>query len=240
MNLQFRKMKPIKSYQHVVDEIQTAICEGNIKEGEKLPSEMKLKEMFDTSRGTIREALRVLEQKGLVSIRTGVNGGARIQAANTKPMTDSVAILIRQQKVSLHHLAEFRKMMEGHISEQAAKYADKSDIKTLKTILSDAASHIETKPSGWEEFHKMDAKFHLTLAMMAKNPLLEANLTAVHDNIQIYFHQYLPWSEALLNDNFKDLCDIAAAVEQKDPVAARRIAEEHVAKFNALMEMNLK
>ncbi len=240
MNVQFRKMKPVKSYQHVVDEIQTAICEGNIKEGEKLPSEMKLKEMFDTSRGTIREALRVLEQKGLVSIRTGVNGGARIQGATTKPMTDSVAILIRQQKVSLRHLAEFRKMMEGHISEQAAKNADKADIRKLKAILSDAAAHIETKPSGWKEFHKMDAKFHLTLAKMAKNPLLEANLAAVHDNIQIYFHQYLPWSEALLHDNFKDLCDIADAVEKKDPVAARKIAEDHVAKFNALMEKNLE
>jgi hypothetical protein len=45
-------------------------------------------------------------------------------------MTDSVAILIRQQKVSLHHLAEFRKMMEGHISEQAAKKADKKDVQT--------------------------------------------------------------------------------------------------------------
>ena len=240
MNIQFRKMKPLKSYQHVVDEIQTAICEGTIKEGETLPSEMKLKEMFDTSRGTIREALRVLEQKGLVSIRTGVNGGARIQGANTKPMTDSVAILIRQQKVSLHHLAEFRKMMEGHISEQAAKNADKNDIKKLKAILDTAAAHIETKPSGWKEFHKMDAKFHRTLAEIAKNPLLEANLTAVHDNIQIYFHQYLPWSEALLQDNYKDLCAIAAAIEKKDPVAARRMAEDHVSKFNALMEKNIE
>jgi len=240
MNVQFRKMKPLKSYQHVVDEIQTAICEGNLKEGETLPSEMKLKEMFDTSRGTIREALRVLEQRGLVSIRTGANGGARIQGANTKPMTDSVAILIRQQKVSLHHLAEFRKMMEGHISEQAAKKADKNDVQKLMAILRDAAAHIQTKPSGWKEFHKMDAEFHRTLAMIAENPLLEANLTAVHDNIQIYFHQYLPWSEALLHDNFKDLCGIAAAVEQRDPATARRMAEEHVAKFNALMEKNLE
>ncbi len=240
MAVQFNKMKPVKSYQHVVDEIQTAICEGSIKEGEKLPSEMKLKEMFDTSRGTIREALRVLEQKGLVSIRTGVNGGARIQGANTKPMTDSVTILIRQQKVSLYHLAEFRKIMEGHISEQAAKNAGKTDIKKLKAILTEAAAHIETKPSGWKEFHKLDAKFHQTLAEIAKNPLLEANLTAVHDNIKIYFHQYLPFSGELLHDNFKDLCEIADAVEQKDPVAARRIAEDHVEKFNALMERNLE
>lgn len=240
MNVQFRKMKPLKSYQHVVDEIQTAICEGRIKEGELLPSEMKLKEMFDTSRGTIREALRVLEQKGLVSIRTGVNGGARIQAAGTKPMTDSVAILIRQQKVSLAHLAEFRKIMEGHISEQAAIKAGESDINLLKAIIKQAGDHIQTQPSGWKEFHVMDAEFHRALAMIAKNPLLEANLSAVHDNIQIYFHQYLPWSEDLLKDNFDDLCRIADAVEKKDPALARKIAEIHVEKFNILMEKGIK
>ena len=239
MDIQFRKMKPLKSYQHVVDEIQTAICDGNLKEGDKLPSEMKLKEMFDTSRGTIREALRVLEQKGLICVKTGVKGGARVQAANTKPMSDSVDILIRQQKVSLHHLAEFRKMMEGHISEQAAKIADQDDIKNLKNILSEARAHIKTKPSGWKEFHKMDARFHQRLAQIAKNPLLEANLVTVHDNIQIYFHQYLPWSEALLNDNYKDLCDIVKAIELKDPITARRIAQDHVSKFNDLMEKNL-
>ena len=239
MKIQFKKMKPLKSYQHVVDEIVTAICEGNLKEGDMLPSEMKLKEMFDTSRGTIREALRVLEQKGLVAVKTGVKGGARIQAANTRPMKDSIDILIRQQKVSLHHLAEFRKMMEGHISEQAAKNANKEDIKNLNGILNEAKAHIKTKPTGWEEFHKMDAEFHNSLARIAKNPLLEANLATVHDNIRIYFHQYLPFSEALLLDNYKDLCDIVAAIEQNDPGSARQIAENHVSKFNDLMEKNL-
>lgn len=239
MDIQFKKMKPLKSYQHVVDEIVTAICEGSIKEGDRLPSEMKLKEMFDTSRGTIREALRVLEEKGLITIKTGVKGGARVQAEHTKPMSDSVAILIRQQKVSLGHLAEFRKMMEGHISARAAEKADPQDIKKLKRILREARAHIETKPLGWEKFHRMDARFHRTLARIAKNPLVDANLAIVHDNIQVYFHHYLPWSEALLNENYTDLCDITAAIEQKDPVLARSLAQDHVTKFNDLMEKNL-
>lgn len=239
MTIQFKKMKPLKSYQHVVDEIVTAICDGDLKEGTRLPSEMKLKEMFDTSRGTIREALRVLEQKGLVCVKTGVKGGARIQAASTGPMKDSVGILIRQQKVSLHHLAEFRKMIEGHIAEQAAKVAEKRDIQELKRILDEAEAHIKTIPSGWKKFHKMDAGFHGTLARIANNPLLEANLSAVHDNIQSYFQHYLPFSDALLLENYRDLCDITAAVEKQDSVSARRIAEEHVSKFNDLMEKNL-
>jgi GntR family transcriptional regulator, transcriptional repressor for pyruvate dehydrogenase complex len=239
MNYEFKKMKPLKSYQHVVAEIQTAICDGNIKEGHKLPSEMKLKDMFDTSRGTIREALRVLEQKGLIAIKTGVKGGARVQGANTKTMQDSVGILIRQKKVSLQHLAEFRKMMEGHISEQAALMRTDKDILEINKLLDQAKKHIETKPSEWDKFHKMDANFHQILARIAKNPLVEANLSIIHENIQTYYHQYLPWSEDLLDDNFKDLCDITKAIINKDSKTARSLAENHVSKFNSLMENDL-
>ncbi|MEA3434905.1 MAG: FCD domain-containing protein [Thermodesulfobacteriota bacterium] len=232
-------MKKIKSYQNVVDQIQSAICEGSLKDGDKLPSEMKLTKMFDTSRGTIREALRVLEQKGLISVKTGVKGGPIVKEANTRPMSESIALLIRHQKVSLHHLAQFRKILEGHIAAQTALMAGKNEINQLKAILKEAKMHIKTKPSGWEEFHKMDATFHMILAKTAKNPLIEANLQSIHDNIQIYFKQYLPFSDALLMDNYEDLCKIVEAVENKNSQAARQLAETHVTKFNDLMEEKL-
>jgi GntR family transcriptional regulator, transcriptional repressor for pyruvate dehydrogenase complex len=239
MELQFKKMKKIKSYQNVVDQIQSAICNGSLKDGDKLPSEMKLTKMFDTSRGTIREALRVLEQKGLISIKTGVKGGPIIKEANTRPMSESIALLIRHQKVSLHHLAQFRKILEGHIAAQTALMADKNEINQLKAIIKEAKMHIKTKPSGWEEFHKMDATFHMVLAKIAKNPLIEANLQSIHDNIQIYFNQYLPFSDALLMDNYEDLCKIVEAVENKNSITAQQLAETHVTKFNDLMEERL-
>ena len=239
MELQFKKMKKIKSYQNVVDQIQSAICDGSLKDGDKLPSEMKLTKMFDTSRGTIREALRVLEQKGLISVKTGVKGGPIVKEANTRPMSESIALLIRHQKVSLQHLAQFRKILEGHIAAQTARMAGKNEINRLKAILKEAKMHIKTKPSGWKEFHKMDATFHMVLAKTAKNPLIEANLQSIHDNIQIYFNQYLPFSDALLMDNYEDLCKIVDAVENKNSLAARQFAEIHVTKFNDLMEERL-
>ena len=58
MNVIFKKPKQNRIFQHVVDEIQSAILDGRIKAGDQLPSEMKLKELFETSRGSIREALR--------------------------------------------------------------------------------------------------------------------------------------------------------------------------------------
>lgn len=235
MALKFIKMVTQKSYQHVVEQIQTAIIDGELKQGDCLPSEMKLKDAFDTSRGTIREALRVLEQKGLISIRTGVKGGAVIKAVNTEAMSDSMALLIRHGNVSLPHLAEFRKLLEGHVAQQAARLANLEDIRGLKDILAKIQILINTDPPGWEDFHRLDANFHQELARIGQNPLLQANLTTIHENIHTYFHQYLPFSRELLDEDYQDLCKIMAAVERQDEGEARIIAQHHVARFSELM-----
>jgi len=59
----FRAAKQSRIFQDIVDQIQEAILSGSVKSGTMLPAERELKEMFETSRGTLREALRVLEQK---------------------------------------------------------------------------------------------------------------------------------------------------------------------------------
>ena len=60
----FQKAKPSRIYQDLVKQIHTAILEGKIKTGDKLPSQRDLGEMFQTSRASVREALRVLEKMG--------------------------------------------------------------------------------------------------------------------------------------------------------------------------------
>ena len=72
MDTVFKKLKPNRIFQDVVDQIQEAVITGKLKPGDMLPGELKLKDMFETSRGTLREALRVLEQKGLIETKVGV------------------------------------------------------------------------------------------------------------------------------------------------------------------------
>ncbi|MCP4669772.1 MAG: FadR family transcriptional regulator, partial [Desulfobacula sp.] len=109
----FKKAKQNRVFQDVVDQIQNAILNGELAPGSKLPPERALKDMFDTSRGTLREALRVLEQKGLIEIKLGVAGGAIVKRIDTEPIAESLALLIRSGKVSLKHLSEFRILIEG-------------------------------------------------------------------------------------------------------------------------------
>ncbi len=236
MNLNFTKMVPVKSYQHVVEQIQTAICDGSLQEGERLPSELKLKDMFNTSRGTVREALRVLEQKGLVSVRTGVKGGAVVKEANTDAISDSMALLIRHQKVSLVHLAEFRTFLEGHAAERAAALGNREEIAKLNSIITAIRQHVENDPRDWQEFHRLDSQFHRKLAEMSENPLIMANLVTVHENVHVYFQSYLPFSRELLREDFEDLRRIAEAVEKGDAEAAGEAARQHIAKFSKYME----
>ena len=236
MQLNFSKMVPVKSYQHVLEQIQGAICDGTLQEGDRLPSELKLKDMFNTSRGTVREALRVLEQKGLVSIRTGVKGGATVKEMNTEAMQDSMALLIQHRKVSLEHLAEFRQFLEGYAAQKAASLQNRTEIKKLLLILDRIKSHVQAEPEGWEEFHRLDALFHQQLARMAENPLVAANLETIHQNIHVYFQQYLPFSRKLLHEDLNDLCIIAEAVRDGKPEVAGEAARNHVARFNEHME----
>ena len=76
----FRVASQNRVFQDVVAQVQEAILKGKLKTGDMLPSERELKAMFDTSRATLREALRVLEERGLIEIRTGVHGGVLVKA----------------------------------------------------------------------------------------------------------------------------------------------------------------
>ncbi len=97
----FQKAKQNRVFQDVVDQIQTAILDGKIEVGAKLPPERELCESFQVSRGSLREALRILEQKSLIEMRLGGNGGAYVKDANSELMAENLAMLIRSHSISL-------------------------------------------------------------------------------------------------------------------------------------------
>ena len=117
----FQTAKQTKVFQDVVEQIQEAILDGRLEAGDTLPAERELKQLFNISRGTLREALRVLEQKGLIQIKLGVGGGSVVKAVDTDQISESLGLLIRSQKVSLNHLAEFREDVEGIVAANAAR-----------------------------------------------------------------------------------------------------------------------
>jgi DNA-binding FadR family transcriptional regulator len=236
----FQKAKQNRIFQDVVDQIQEAILQGRLKAGNKLPSERELHEIFQTSRGTLREALRVLEQKGLIIIKTGVSGGAFVNALTTHQVSESLDLLIRYERISLRDLAEFREGVEGIVAGLAVERAKKEDIQYLKNLLAEAKTHLDEGASGWDEFIRLDNQLHMALAHIAGNPIYKWVLRTIYDNIHRYFDRYLPREERLLRENYQDLCEIVKAVEKGQAAQAHLLVQNHVYRFNRLMEERLQ
>ena len=232
----FKQVKQNKAYQDVVEQIQEAIIAGTLKPGRQLPAERELKEQFGISRGTLREALRVLEQKGLIEIRTGVAGGSIIREVNSEKLSEDLGLLIRNRAVSLRDLAQFREGMEGGVAALAAQRAGEKELAELQELLAEAQGHLKEGRKGWDAFVRTDEQIHMALARMSGNPLFITVLTSVYHNIHTYYENYLPWSKALLLENYNDLCEIVTAVSSADTERAREAALGHVRRFNAHME----
>lgn len=234
----FQAAKQNRIFKDVVDQIQEAILDGKVKPGDTLPSERELKAQFQTSRGTLREALRVLEQKGLIEIRLGVGGGAVVKAPPMEPIHESLDLLIRFQKISLAHLAEFRENVEGSVAALAARRATEADIERLETYIREADELVRMGVGHAREFVKVDGQIHQTLAQVTGNPIYILVQQMVHNNIQRYYEQFLPWTQEMLEENFAHLRGIVSMIRDRNATGARALAQEHVRQFNAHMAQN--
>ncbi len=232
----FKPAKQIRIFQDVVDQIQDAIISGQLKPGDVLPSERDLRKTLQVSRGTIREALRVLEQKGLIEIKLGVEGGSVIKEASIDKVTESLALLIRYQKVSLGHLAEFREGVEGEIAALAVLRATDRDIQKLEQIMGKAQEYCDKGAEFVRQFLEADMAFHLTLSQITGNPVYETVERIVQGNIIPYYKAFIDLKGVKLKENCSDFHKIVEAIKQKRPEEARAIAREHVARYADYME----
>jgi DNA-binding FadR family transcriptional regulator len=194
--------------------------------------------MFNASRGSLREALRVLEQKGLITVKTGVSGGIFVKEVTTDLVSESLDLLLRYQGVSLRELAEFRETLEGIVAGLAAQKASVEDVQNLKEILTEAKTYLEKGATNWAEFIQKDSQFHTALANIAENRLYTSVLKTVYDNMHRYHDKFLPPNKRIMKMIYKHLNEITNAVEKSQADKASSLAQQHVNQFHKLAEEN--
>lgn len=232
----FRAARQSRIFQDVVEQIQEAIIDGRLTAGDKLPAERELKEMLQTSRSTLREALRVLEQKGLIEIKLGTGGGAVVRSLTSDQVAESLDLLIRSQKVSLNHLAEFRESIEGNVVALAAERICREDVEQLNQLLDQAGDCVEHGTDELEEFLRVDRELHMLLAKITRNPVYISILKTVHDNIHRYYERFLTMDDREMRENYIDLREIVQTVTQGQTEKARKLAQSHVWRFTRYMK----
>lgn len=231
----FKKARPTRTFQDVVDQVQDAIVTGRIRHGEKLPPERLLKEDFAVSRGTLREALRVLEQKGLIEIRLGVGGGAFVREVETGPARESLGLLLRRRGVTTGDLAEFRKNLESDIAALAAGKATEEDLSWLKACLAGMKKAL-SDPFDWKQVLELDHLVHLALGSISDNEVYKTIQSTIHENIQPYYERYVPRDYDTLAGNYEDLCLLVEAIARRDQEEARRCMRAHLERYDVFIE----
>lgn len=162
----------------VEEELESVIRRGEVTEGEQLPSERKLMEMFDVGRPSIREALTALSHKGLVKLSSGE------RALVTRPSADIIISTLSgiskdflAKPDGIRYFEQLRQFFESSLVRYAAGNATDEQVRNLRTAL-DAN---EQAIGDVERFAKTDIFFHRVIAEIPGNPIFVAVHQAVVD-----------------------------------------------------------
>lgn len=230
----FRKASPRRAYEDVAHQIRDAIVQGRLQPGDRLPSQRDLKEMFQVSRSTVLEALRMLEEADLITVRAGASGGAFVSHATADTVADSLLLLLSLERVSLPELAEFRERLEGGTAYWSALRASEKDLKTLEQHVSNLRRLAAAKMP-WPAFLAEERKFHWAVAEFSGNRPSFATMKAITRAME---EAYSYISPGLYDKVISDISDIYEAIRTRQPELAEERMKRHIAFFNNDMMAN--
>lgn len=166
----FDSVKSNKISQHIIDQIRSAIFEGRLKPGDKLPSEREMIGKFKVSKATLREALRSLEVLGFLEIRKGVSGGGFVTEVDMTKAKDSFTNFLLFKNLKLRDLSEVRLLLEPYIAEKATRAITREDLKRLDKLIQESEYKIRNDIAF--ESRRDEIEFHRIIASIAGNPIL--------------------------------------------------------------------
>ena len=222
----------------IVHRVKEQISNGRLVAGHKLPAEREMARQFKTSRVSVREAYRSLEEVGLLRIRRGADGGAFIAQVDHQPVFRSLALVLGLGKTSHKELTEARLLIEPPIAQLAAVRARKEDLTRLERVLIDeeAAAARRTDPFGLTR-----SRFHRTLADCTHNLPLIVLMNALADLTANAASTLNPKTRArhrLKNCHYHRL--VFEAIRRRDKDAAHTIMAEHVGDIQRRVDRSLK
>ena len=170
----------------IVSQILEAISRGDLAPDDKLPSEKELGDIFGVSRVTIREAIRSLEQFGVIVVRQGSRGGAYVKKMDQKAVVDQIGNVLKMANVTFPHLAMARAVLEREILvELIPSKITPEDCDRLAQNIDLAEAHFQNRDS-IKRLHT-NFGFHTTLAQITENPVIILMHKVIVDLSSHYF-----------------------------------------------------
>ena len=197
-----------RASQQIVDQIVALLRSGRLEAGDRLPSERQLAEAFGVSRVTVRDAIRVLQARGLMEVKVGVSGGAFVTAPSADVLGERLTDVLTMSTITPDEVAETRLVMELGILDLALERVTADDLAGLGVICEQAE---EAQAAGRYD-RGLANDFHARLAAASHN-----------------------WAVTQMAESFRGPLRMAALrLREPEDDAHQRTVEDHRALLEAL------
>ena len=136
---QFSRIRNLRAFEEIADQIRKELSDRRLRAGDRLPPERALAEQFGVSRNTLREALRSLENAGLLRLQKGATGGAFVRESTGDAIITGLRDMFHLGAIQPEHLTEARVMIESSAVRAACERATPEDIAALNANIASAA-----------------------------------------------------------------------------------------------------
>jgi GntR family transcriptional repressor for pyruvate dehydrogenase complex len=195
---------------------------GELNAGKPLPSERELAETYGVGRSSIREALRMLESRGVIQSK---GNGAFVVGERHNLLHHSLGVLIEGDECDPHELFEVRRLLECEAAALAAARADDAHVERLEAAIDDMTAGLHSH----DDFIAADIRFHLVIAEATGNRVIVHLMHAIRDQLlQLLGTVYgVPGGPARSIEQHRE---IAAAIGMHHSERARERMHEHISR----------
>jgi len=209
--------------------VRRALFAGVLNPGDHIGTEASIAQAVGVSRMAARDALRALVAQGIVTVRKGTAGGARIALGDAGLFSDALAVQLRLMGLSLSDLLDSQIALEATAAEMVARRAGQEEVEILRAALNRAAAVIGNTDSFVAEI----GEFHLALARLCDNAVIGALLGAILQVLRdSYGRNNTPGRANTVLRSYGALTD---AIEANDPDAARVLMRAHLRRVRSDM-----
>jgi GntR family transcriptional repressor for pyruvate dehydrogenase complex len=170
----FEPIERKKVYELVAERLVQEISDRRLTPGDELPRERQLAEAYRVGRSSVREALRMLESRGLIA---APGGGRLVVADYTNPLNQSLALLLRMHDGDLRELFEVRRILEVESAGLAALRRTDEDLEAMRGALRSMHQGLRSP----ERYVGGDVHFHLAIATATHNRMAAYMMRAIRD-----------------------------------------------------------
>lgn len=209
--------RSLKASERLARDIAGRIADGEFEDGDRLPHERDMLGQLDVGRATLREALRLLESWGLVTIRTGPGGGPVVRKPQPQDFADQLALMLQFHQFTLADVSDARLALEPQVARLAAERISKPEIETLRRTIEAMAESLEDE----QTFFEQNRIFHSVIADASGSAIIQIfqdSLKEIGEGASAGVEYAAPQFLAILESHSR----IVDALEAHDPDLASR------------------